>query len=295
MIDKKVLKFYIIALIVSSLPIIATIVMGGSDTYDQLDLYNTPFGTNARQVQAIYMIIAVVVPYLAIFIGYALAYVIVRIYCKLTKYSKRIEFVGYARIDRSGTYLRKRYLTHIIIATLLCINIWIILVSNGELMKFFLSEEGKEKMYVKETGQMLNFPMVIWYWLPVFIASIVFAMCAVIQDSGLVSITKLSGQSEFADTERVGDRFFAIVKGYAGIAVIINFYLLLTTPLGQEGSLVIYPILALVLMGHAIVAIDMFRNVGIKWIHKAVRSSYPPQLIELSYNKIDIDPKELIT
>lgn len=162
-------------------------------------------------------------------------------------------------------------------------------------MKFFLSEEGKEKMYVKDTGQMLNFPMVIWYWLPVFIASIVIAMCAVIQDSGLVSITKLSGQSEFADTERVGDRFFAIVKGYAGIAVIINFYLLLTTPLGQEGSLVIYPILALVLMGHAIVAIDMFRNVGIKWIHKAVRSSYPPQLIELSYNKIDIDPKELIT
>lgn len=47
-------------------------------------------------------------------------------------------------------------------------------------------------------------------------------------------------------------------------------------------------------MIHLIIAIDIFRNIGIKWIHKAVKASYPPQLIELSFNKTDIDPNDLL-
>ncbi len=248
-----------------------------------------------KQFERILLFMALFLPYLAIFLGYGLAYLVVRIYCKLTTFSKRTEFVGYARIDRSGKYLRKRYLIQLIFATLLCINIWIFLVSSTEIMQLFLSKKGIELMYDKITGQMFNFPMVPWYWAPLFITSLVFALCAVIQDSGLVTIKKLSGHSEFADTERVGDKLFGIVKGYAGITVIINFYMLIITPLGKEGSLVIYPVLALILMIHLIIAIDMFRNVGIKWIHKAVKSSYPPQLIELSFTKTDIDTKDLLT
>ncbi|MBD3340180.1 MAG: hypothetical protein GF353_13795 [Candidatus Lokiarchaeota archaeon] len=122
-------------------------------------------------------------------------------------------------------------------------------------------------------GRIYNFVFIPWYWLPIFVTTLLFAMCAAIQDSGLVTIRKLYGQSEFADTERVGDRIFAVVKGYAGVSVIINFYFLITTPLGREGSLVIYPLLAVIFMIPFIIAIDLFRNIGIMWIHKAVKSS----------------------
>jgi len=205
-------------------------VAATDDPTNKYMLYNVPFGANSLQVLIVFLIIAIVVPYLAIFIGYALAYVVVRIYCRFTKFSRRIEFVGYARLDRSGKYLRRRYLTQIFFAVLLCINIWIALVSSEEIMKLFLSKKGKEIMYHPETGQLFNFSMVVWYWLPIFVSTLAIALCAVIQDSGLVSLKKLSGQSEFADTERVGDKLFGLVKGYAGISVFINFYLLLTTP-----------------------------------------------------------------
>ena len=46
-------------------------------------------------------------------------------------------------------------------------------------------------------------------------------------------------------------------------------------------------------MFHIIIAIDLFRSVGIKWVYKTVKGYYPPQLIELTFNKTDIDPKEL--
>ena len=72
----------------------------------------------------------------------------------------------------------------------------------------------------------------------------IFAMCAVIQDSGLVSVKKVSGQSEFEDTERIGDKIFGIVKGYAGISVIVGFISLIQTPLGGEVSLVLYPLMS---------------------------------------------------
>ncbi|MFX0072475.1 MAG: hypothetical protein ACFFAO_15430, partial [Candidatus Hermodarchaeota archaeon] len=266
-----------------------------NDDYSKLDLYSLPFGDTAEQVEIVMLLVAIIAPYLAIFIGYGLGSLIVKIYCRFTKISKKIIFVGYAKLDRSAKYLRKRYLLHLFFASVLCVNIWIYLVTNVELMSLFLSSEGKERMFDTRTGQMFNFVMVIWYWVPIFIASLVFAMCSVIQDSGLVSIKKISGQTEFVDTERVGDLLFGMVKGYAGISVIINFYLLLTTPLGKEGSLVLFPLLAAILMFHLIVAIDLFRSVGVKWIHKVVKKYYPPQLIELTFNKSDIDPNELIS
>ena len=158
----------------------------------------------------------------------------------------------------------------------------------------FWEIHGRDIMIDDSTGQMFNFPMVLWYWAPCFLMALLFSMCAVIQDTGLVSLRKLSGQSDFKDTERVGDLLFGLVKGYAGISVIINFYLLLTTPLGQEGSLRMYPILAIILTFHVIIAIDMFRNTGVKWIQKAVKKYYPPQLIEMSFKQSDIDPNELL-
>jgi hypothetical protein len=114
-------------------------------------------------------------------------------------------------------------------------------------------------------------------------------------DSGLVSVKKLSGQSEFSDTERVGDKLFSIVKGYAGISVILSFIVLIQSPRGNEGSLILFPIFALCFVLHVIVAIDVFRNIGKKWIFKASKRYYEPQMIKLSFDKTEIsDFKNLL-
>lgn len=296
MLDKKVLKFYLIGLIFSALIIIIPAISNAGDENMQTIVYTLPIGATGAQQAMVFYLMAFLIPYATIFIGYGLAYVVVRIYTRLTKLSKRIEFVGYANTDRSGHYLRRRYIIHLIFASLLATNIWIMLVTNPATMQFWLTDASIARMYDTTTGAILNFPMISWYWLPLVIVTPVFAMCAVIQDSGLVSIRKLSGQSEFADTERIGDKIFGIVKGYAGISVILGFVTLLQSPLGFERSLVLYPLNAMTFLIHIIIAIDLFRDVGKKWVIKAVKHNYPPQIIELSYTKKDIgDINELLT
>lgn len=216
-----------------------------------------------------------------------MAYIIVILFCKVSKLSKRIEFVGYASIDRTPKYLKKRYIIQIIFAVLLCVNIWIVLVSNENIMKFWLTEEGIETMEGSE-GQYYNFVFVPWYWIPAFITSLVFAMSIVIVDSGLVLVRKLHGQTDFSDTERVGDKMFSIIKGYAGISVILSFIQLIQSPRGNEASLVLYPLLALIIILPFIFAIDLFRGFGIKLIFSAVKSYYTPQLIKISFEKTEI-------
>ncbi len=291
MVDKKILKIYIIALTFSSITIFTSYFM---NTYEKTTAayFTFPMGVDTKIQELFFLTLAFLAPYLMIFVGYAIAYLVVRIYGPLTKLSKRIEFVGYASTDRSGHYLRRRYIIQVFFATLLCTNIWISLVTNSAILEFFIAEEAKEFMYTQE-GTMLNFPMIPLYWIPLVVVVPIIAMCAVIQDSGLVSIKKLSGQ-EFVDTERIGDKIFGIVKGYAGIAVIISFITLLQSPMGRELSLVLYPLMATAMSFHIIVAIDMFKDIGRKWVFKAVKPTYPPQMVELSYVKKDIaDFKDL--
>ena len=295
MVDKKVLKFYLIGLIFSALIVIIPAISNFSSEHMQSLVYTIPIGANGYQQSLFFYILAFLIPYVTIFIGYALAYIVVRIYTRFTKFSKRIEFVGYANTDRSGHYLRRRYIIHLIFASLLATNIWIMIVTNPGLMQFWLTDASIERMYATD-GSMLNFTMIPWYWVPLVIVVPIFAMCAVIQDSGLVSVRKLSGQSEFADTERIGDKIFGIVKGYAGISVIFSFISLIQSPLGLEMSLVLYPLNAMTYLLHLIIAMDLFRDVGKKWIIKAVKHNYTPQIIEMSYIKKDIaDTNELLT
>ncbi|MCP4764593.1 MAG: hypothetical protein GY870_22655 [archaeon] len=296
MIDKKVLKTYIIGLIYSiAFILIPFIIESLNSSYDDIILFTLPFGVNNDQHFLFFYLLAIIAPYFAIFLGYGLAYIVVRVYCRLSKFSKKIEFVGYANIDRSKKYLRKRYIIQLIFCSLLCMNIWIYLVSNQDIMEYLVTEAGKERMYSKITEKMFNFPMVPWYWVPLFISILVFSLCIVIVDSGLVTVKKISGQSNFSDTERLGDRIFSFVKGYAGISVILNFIALISTEMGGELSLVLYPLMAIIQLIHLIIAIDLFRNVGRKWIFNAVKSYYPPQKIELNFDKKEIaDFKELL-
>ena len=294
MVDKKLLKIYLIGLIISAIPVfIIPTITNISDATMQYNLYTIPFSEIGWQQAIFFNLIAFLVPYLMIFLGYVLAFIVVLIYTRLTKLSKRIEFVGYANTDRSGHYLRRRYIIQIFFATLLATNVWISLVTNPAVMVFFLTEEAQGIMY-SESGAMYNFPMIALYWVPLVVVVPIIAMCAVMQDSGLVSIKKLSGQSEFADTERIGDKLFGLVKGYAGISVIISFFMLIQSPMGGELSLVLYPLLAMIMLLHLIIAIDLFRNMGRKLIFKAAKRVYPPQIIEMSYDKKDIaDFKDL--
>ncbi|MBN1801626.1 MAG: hypothetical protein JW891_08990 [Candidatus Lokiarchaeota archaeon] len=283
-IDKKLLKIYLIALVISSLVVILPAINNSLDSFSNQHFYNLPFGDTNAMHSLFFYLMAFFLPYIAIFIGYALAHIVVRLFCRFSKFSKRIEFVGYAQIARSGKYLRRRYLIQIVFATLLCTNVWIILVGNEAIMTFWLTEEGVSNM-ISPDGAYLNFVFVPWYWVPIFLTTLLFSTCIVIMDSGLVSIKKLHGQSEFSDTERVGDKLFAIIKGYAGISVLYSFVLLIQTPMGNEGSLVLYPLLALVFILHVIVAIDMFRNIGRKWVFKATIPYYEPELITLNFEK----------
>ena len=167
-------------------------------------------------------------------------------------------------------------------------------MENDTLMRLWLTPDGLSNMEGTE-GQYLNFVFVPWYWVPIFITALVFALCSAIMDAGLVSVKQLSGQSEFSDTERVGDKIFSIVKGYAGISVIMSFIVLIQSPRGNEGSLVLFPIFALCFILHIIVAIDVFRNIGKKWVFKAAKKYYDPQMIKLSFEKTEIsDFKDLV-
>jgi len=147
MIDKAVLKYYIIGIVLIVIVLISSVIGNMNDDYSKLDLYTLPFGDTAEQVEMAMLLIAILAPYLAIFIGYGLGSLVVRIYCRFTKISKKIIFVGYAKLDRSAKYLRKRYFLQLLFASILCVNIWIYLVTNIELMTLFLSDEGKERMW----------------------------------------------------------------------------------------------------------------------------------------------------
>jgi len=289
MVDKKILKYYFIGLVLTILSaLLPAIIMDLTSENMQNRLYILPFGATGGQQAIIFQIMAILLPIPTIFIGYGLAYLVVGLYSRLTKFSKRITFVGYARIDRSGPYLRRRYLLHLIFGALLATNIWVVIVSNPTLMEFWMSADGLAVKYHGSSSTYQQFAYTPWYWAPLVLVVLIFAMCAVIQDTGLVSVKKLSGQSTFEDTERIGDKLFGIVKGYAGISVIISFVNLLLTPLGNELSLVFYPLQAMMYLLHLIIAIDLFREVGRKWIFKAVKHHYNPQLIEMSYTKKDI-------
>jgi hypothetical protein len=288
MVDKKVLKFYIIGLIVSIATAMIPSIMDFTSEHMQAKVYTLPIGATGAQQAFFFYLFAILLPYPTIILGYGLAYLVVRLYTRLTKISKRITFVGYANIERSGHYYRRRYLIQLIFGALLATNVWIMIVTNPNLMKFWLSTEGQAIAFSTSTGALQQFTYTPWYWVPLMFVTPIFAMCAVIQDSGLISVKKVSGQSEFEDTERIGDKIFGIVKGYAGISVIIGFITLIQSPQGGEMSLLFYPMMALVFLLHLIIAIDLFRDIGRKWIFKAVKPYYSPQLLELSYSKKDI-------
>jgi hypothetical protein len=149
-------------------------------------------------------------------------------------------------------------------------------------------------MYNPDTGAMFNFPMVPWYWLTITVTSFVFSICFVILDSGLVFIKKIPEHPEFSDTERVGDLFWNMIKGYAGVSVILNFILLIITPMGKEASLILYPMLALLYLVFVIASMELLGKWGRRLVFNAVKKERNTVIIALDYKITEISqPEEL--
>ncbi len=99
---------------------------------------------------------------------------------------------------------------------------------------------------------------------------------------------------DFSDTERVGNILWSIVKGYAGIVVVLNFVSLISTPLGMEGSLVLYPMLAACYVFFIVTTIDLFKPWGQKLSFNAVKASRNPEIIAMEYKTSPVaDRKDL--
>ena len=269
-----------------------TYFVGQFDSYNKYKLYVLPFGETATDQQLFFFILAMTLPYLAIIIGFGLSYIVVIIYMRLIKLNKRFEFIGFSKVIQSEKLPKRRYLIHIIFGVLLSLNIWMIILGS-DYLGIWVAEEYKDIMY-DESGKLNNFPMVPWYWVPIFITTLMFALCSAIIDSGLVTVKKIPEHKMFSDTERVGDKIFGIVKGYAGISVILSFILILQTPLGREMSLVLYPILILIFLFPMIIAIDLLKDIGRRLIYKAIKSKYEPQLISLTFEKIKLTDRNEI-
>ncbi len=293
MIPKKKVLVWCIGIAIQLLIVVVLYIGNLADRYTgHYKLYIFPNFPIAAEQQLFFMGLAVLLPYLAIFLGFGLSYIIVLLYMRLTKLSKRIEFVGFSKVINADLISKRRYIIQLVFGVILCLNVWIYILGS-DFFDFWVADKYKDMMYDPD-GRLYNFPMIPWYWVPLFITTLVFAACSAITDSGLVTIKKLPEHKEFSDTERVGDKIFTIVKGYAGISVVIGFIGILQTPMGKEGSLVLYPLLAFLLLFPMIVAIDILKDIGRRIVYKAVKTEYEPQLISLSSEKKPItDRKEI--
>lgn len=291
--EKNLKKYWIISVAATGLLFLFISLFSLGDKVLKNKIYTVPIGETGVQQQFLLNLLWVLLPYLALLIGYGLAYLIVRLYAQFSKISQRIEFMGFARVKRSRKAVMRRYIYQLLYGVLLCMNIFFIFVQNENFLKFWVAEDYQSQMYHTD-GRLYNFPMVPWYWVPLFITVFIFTVCWSMIDSGLVSVKKIWGYGDFLDTERVGSIAFGIVKGYAGISVIITFLVILQSPLGLEGSLVVYPLIAFIQLLQFIIAIDLSKNIGRKLIWKGISQHYRPKVIELNFQISDVkDFKDL--
>lgn len=289
---KPELKRWIISLLIPILVVIFTAIGNMIDMYGNTTWYIWPPFLEGSMQQLFWTIIPILVGFCLIPIGNLLAALFISIYVKSAQKNPSIQKIGFAKFKDSPKLMRKRFLVRLIFMVLLCVNIWVLFFQYG-VFKLMVNPIYYDRMY-DQLGTMLNFPMVPWYWIPIAVSSIVFTIAFVILDSGLVFVKKIPEHPEFSDTERVGDLFWNLIKGYAGISVIINFITLLSSPFGREGSLVIYPLLAATYLVFIIFSIDLFKNWGRRMIFNAVKKVFKTEIIALDFKITELNnPEEL--
>ncbi len=289
---KAVTKRWLYILIFEVALALVSIIANYADDFNQTPFFIFPPNADGSSQQAFFIILELIVPFVTVPIGYVLSPLFIRIYLWSTRRMKSMQFVGYAKYQESKREVRYHYITRLIFGALLCTNIWVILLQSNA-FSFWVQPAYQSLMY-DINGSMLNFPMVPWYWLPLTITGLVFAICFLILDSGLVFMKKIREHAQFADTERVGSLVWSVVKGYAGVSVIINFVLILLTPLGREASMTLYPLLAASQLIFTLATIDLLRNWGRRLIFHVIKKHGIPEIITLDYKKTPVnDMREL--
>ncbi len=290
---KPVLKRWILAFLVEITILISTTVGNAIDALKgSFPAYFTFPLLDGVWQSLVWYALAIVIVLALVPIGYVLGSMFIRIFVKLAKPGKKIQFIGFARIQLSPIVQWKQILTRVFFGVLLSVNFWILLFQYN-MFPFWIKPEYYDRMY-SVNGSMLNFPMIPWYWLPNAITCFLLTICFMILDSGLVYVKKVPEHPDFSDTERVGNILWSIVKGYAGIVVVLNFVSLISTPLGMEGSLVLYPMLAACYVFFIVTTIDLFKPWGQKLSFNAVKASRNPEIIAMEYKTSPVaDRKDL--
>jgi hypothetical protein len=289
---QAVLKRWFYALIFESVFTLMLIISNYADDFNQTAKYIFPTGVDGYTQQTFFILLQFFMPFVMVPIGTLLSPLFVRLYLSISKRVKSIEMVGYARYEESKREVRYHYVTRVIFGALLCVNIWVILLQSNA-FSFWVTPTSRGAMF-NEAGTMFNFPMVPWYWFPLAITGLLFSICILILDSGLVFVKKIREHAQFSDTERVGSLLWNIVKGYAGVSVIINFSIWMLTPYGREASMLTYPFMTAAQIVFTIATIDLMRNWGRHLIFNAVKKNRPPEIIALDYKRTPIqDLKEL--
>jgi hypothetical protein len=288
---KPVLKRWLLGLSGLFILFISAFAISLGDAYGMTPFFLFPSTTDGRIQQVFWYFMILIMSTLGVVVGMLIASLVVRSYVKSSKIQSSIQLLGFAKYNENTKVLISHFISRIVFGVLFCVNIWVMLFDYN-VFELWVKPEYLSQMYQGET--MLNFPMVPWYWVPTTLVAILFSIAFVILDSGLVMVKKVPEHPDFSDTERVGNLFWNIVKGYAGISGILSFIQLILTPLGREGSLVSYPFMALVGVFYVITTIDLLKTWGCKRIFEAVKKEIPPEIIGLDYKRTPInDSKQL--
>nr|MDO8109892.1 hypothetical protein [Candidatus Sigynarchaeota archaeon] len=266
---------------------IANILSCLLDPWNDPLFYIFPQAATGGLQELFFLGVMFVIPFFMIPLGHGISALIVIIYLRIAQSSKKIVFLGFARIAQDSSIIKKRYWNQVLYGVLLCINIWVLLFQTDAFF-FWIRQDAVIRMF-NDNGTMLMFPMIPWFWFPLAISVLILTTCFSILDSGLVCIKKIPEHPQFSDTERVGNIFWNIIKGYAGISVIASFALLLFTPYGREASLITFPVYMALNVFFYMATEELTQNWGRKIIFTIVKRNRDPEIIELNYEKKAVD------
>ncbi len=284
--DKALLKRWIKTVILAGIIIALNIAVTFGDDAFLERRYILPIGQTGYDEQVFFLLLTQTAPYLALLLGFLLGVGVVKLILFFLKRNKKVEFVGFARADITHKTTWKSYLDRTLFSVLLALNLWLMIL-NSVVLGFWVAEPYKSTMY-DGTGRLLYFVIAPWYWVCVFIAVLVFAMCAVILDSGLVAVFKRPEYRNYGDVTRVGTIVYNVVKGYLGITIIISFLQTLNSPLGQEFNIWTFPLMEMIYLLPFLVAMDLCKDFGRRRVVAAVQKSFPLQMLELDYKRLPV-------
>ncbi|MFX1277316.1 MAG: hypothetical protein ACFFAT_20025 [Promethearchaeota archaeon] len=219
-------------------------------------------------------------------IGILLTYLLIYIYLLILKKFRNTKIVGFIRI-KSDMMSLKTFVSRVILAGFLTMSLLLVFVENEYFATFWWKHLDEYNYYLQHEsngkyGEIFSIP---WQWIALTITMTLLIPCWIILDSGLVSVHEFKQYDNFKDTERVGDFYYNMVKGYVGISLFISWILMMLS--GNIGFIVL-PLNTFFYCIPFIAALDLMRNFTRKLVASAARKVYKLQLIDLEIGQYDL-------